>query len=122
MADVAIDELHAIVRQGFEGIDDRFARVDGAITDVRTEMRAEFANVREEMRQQAERLRAEITSEIKGEIKAEIKAEGDTTRRHFNIMVERVEAAVKIVAEGIMHHSTVLDDHERRLQTIEKRM
>jgi hypothetical protein len=103
MADVTIDELHAIVRQGFERIDDRVAWVDGVITDVRTEMRAELANVREEMRQQAERLRAEITGEIKGEIKAD----GDTTRRHFNIMVERVEGAVKIVAEGIMHHSLV---------------
>jgi hypothetical protein len=44
-----------------------------------------------------------------------------TTRRYFDIMVEKVEESVKLVAEVTAHHSTRLDDHERRLKKIEKR-
>ena len=50
-----------------------------------------------------------------------ISDEGTTTRTHFNVMVERVESAVKLVAEVNSHHSTILDDHEARLQKIERR-
>ena len=54
-------------------------------------------------------------------LRAEIRAEAETTRRHFDVMVERVEAHVRLVAEANAHHTTILDDHERRIQTIEKR-
>ena len=50
-----------------------------------------------------------------------IKEDGETTRRYFTIMVEKVEAAVSIVAEATGHHGRALDDHEARLQSIEKR-
>jgi hypothetical protein len=36
-------------------------------------------------------------------------------------MVERVEAAVRIVAEGHDHLRSEVDNHEVRLQAIEKR-
>ena len=35
-------------------------------------------------------------------------------------MVEKIEAAVRIVAEGHHHLRTVVDNHEVRLQAIEK--
>ena len=50
-----------------------------------------------------------------------ISEEGATTRAHFDIMVERMADSVRLVAEGVAHHATVLDDHESRLQKIEKR-
>ena len=50
-----------------------------------------------------------------------ITEEGALTRAHFNIMVGKVNDSVKLVAEVTSHHSTVLDDHEARLQKIEKR-
>jgi hypothetical protein len=50
-----------------------------------------------------------------------ISEEGATTRTHFDVMVERVESAVKLVAEVSSHHSAILDDHEARLQKIERR-
>lgn len=53
-------------------------------------MQAEFKKVRQEIR----------------EIKEEIKEEGKTTRRHFDIMVERVSDSVKLVAEGTAHNTT----------------
>ena len=46
--------------------------------------------------------------------------QSETMRRHFDVMVEKVEAAVRIVAEGHHHLRTVLDNHEVRLQAIEK--
>lgn len=36
-------------------------------------------------------------------------------------MVQRVESAVKLVAELNSHHSSILDDHEARLQKIDSR-
>jgi len=49
------------------------------------------------------------------------KTNHEEMRRHFDIMVERVEAAVKIVAEVNTHHAVVLDDHQMRLKTIERK-
>ena len=46
--------------------------------------------------------------------------QGKTTRRHFDIVAERMNDTVKLVAELASHHSTVLDDHEARIQTIER--
>lgn len=80
-------------------------------------------------------LKSELTSELTSELKSELKSaltdfekrvekriseEGKTTRRHVNIMVEKVNDSVRLVAEVFAHHSTVLDDHETRLQKIEK--
>ena len=48
-----------------------------------------------------------------------IAEEGETTRRHFNIMVERMSEMMKPIAEAVGHHSNVLDDHESRLQQLE---
>jgi hypothetical protein len=36
-------------------------------------------------------------------------------------MVEKVEASVRLVAEGHVHLTTVVGNHEVRLQAIEKR-
>jgi DNA anti-recombination protein RmuC len=58
---------------------------------------------------------------VSDELNKRIVQEGETIRRHFDIMVERVESAVKLVAEVNTHHASVLDDHESRLQRIEKR-
>jgi hypothetical protein len=53
-------------------------------------------------------------------LEARILEQSETMRRHFDVMVEKVEAAVRIVAEGHVHRRTVLDNHEVRLQAIEK--
>lgn len=43
------------------------------------------------------------------------------TRRDFNVAAERVEAQVKIVAEGYDAHGKALEDHEKRLTRLERR-
>jgi hypothetical protein len=74
---VTIEELHGIVVEGFRAVDDRFARIDDRFDEIRQEMR-----------------------EFRVAIETRIHGQEETTRRHFDVMVERVEAAVRIVAEG----------------------
>ena len=54
------------------------------------------------------------------EVRAMIAEEGVTTRRHFDMMVERMTDLIKPIADGVAHHSRVLDDHESRLQQLEQ--
>jgi hypothetical protein len=66
------------------------------------------------------RLERRLESRLEKRLGAIIQASHEETRRHFNIMVEKVEAAVKLVAEVNAHHAVVLDDHEARPKEIEK--
>ena len=97
---VSVDERFVRIDERFARVDERFARVDERFDRVD----AEFVKVREEMHR----------------LDARIREEAETTRRHFNVMVEKVEAAVRIVAEGHSHLQDIVDNHERRLQVIEK--
>jgi hypothetical protein len=45
----------------------------------------------------------------------------ETMRRHFEAVAEQIEGSVKIIAEGHTHLVTITDNHEARLQTLEKR-
>lgn len=89
---MTVDELHGVVKEELKGL--------------RNEMAGGFEGLREE---------------IKAALRTEIKAEGETTRRHFDVVAERIESHVKLVAEVNSHHATVLDNHETRLQKIEGR-
>ena len=62
-----------------------------------------------------------LEKRITDRVEKRITEEGETTRRHFDVMVEKVNDSVRLVAEVTAHHSTVLDDHETRLQKIERR-
>jgi len=64
-------------------------------------------------------LRAEMLHGF-SELRAQIKAEGETTRRHFDVMVEKMSDSVKIVAESTSHHATRINDHEGRLKQLER--
>ena len=63
-------------------------------------------------------LRAEMLHGF-SELRAQIKAEGETTRRHFDVMVEKMSDSVKIVA-STSHHATRINDHEGRLKQLER--
>jgi nitrogen fixation/metabolism regulation signal transduction histidine kinase len=62
----------------------------------------------------------ELENRLEKRFDKHITEEAKTTRRHFDIMVEKVNDSVRLVAEVTAHHSTVLEDHETRLQKIEK--
>jgi archaellum component FlaC len=108
---VTIDELRTEMLAGFANNGDRFATIDdrfATIDDRFKKVDDEFAKVRAEITMSAETIRAEI------------KREGETTRRHFDIMVEKISDSVKIVAEATAHNSSRLDDHDARLKRLER--
>ena len=86
----AVEQRFVVVDERFARIDERFARMD----------------------QRFDRMEERFDRRIR--------EEHETTRRHFDVMVEKIEAAVRVVAEGHSHLRTVLDNHEVRLQAIEK--
>jgi hypothetical protein len=59
------------------------------------------------------------TQDSLAELRTMITEEGANTRRYFDMMVERMSELMKPIADGVAHHSRVLDDHESRLQQIE---
>ena len=95
---MTIEDLHKTVVEGFQRVEDRLAGHDERFVG---------------MDERFDRMEARFETRIR--------EEGETTRRHFDVMVERVEAAVKIVAEGYGHLQTIVDNHEARLQSLEKR-
>ena len=99
-----IDKRLNTVEQRFVVVDERFARID-----------ERFDHIDERLDRIDERL-----DRMDERLDRRLREEHETTRRHFDVMVERVEAAVRIVAEGHHYLRTVLDNHEVRLQAIEK--
>jgi hypothetical protein len=78
--------------------------------DLRTEMRKGFKKVDERF------------NGVYGEfekLRAEMKAEGEKTRLHFDVMVEKMQESVKLVAEATAHHAVRLDDHDKRIKRLE---
>jgi len=94
------------------------------VSDLRimvSDLRHEIFELRDDLRNEfRNELRNEMTG-LESTLTARINEEGETTRRHFNIMVEKVTDAVKLVAEVNAHHAVVLDKHETRLTIVEKK-
>jgi hypothetical protein len=86
------DDLRTEMRKGFKKVDERFNRVDERFNGVYGEF---------------EKLRAEM------------KAEGEKTRLHFDVMVEKMQESVRLVAEATAHHAVRLGHHEKRIKRLE---
>jgi len=109
---MTVDELHRTVVEGFAelrrenresraAIDARFGEIDARFDGID----ARFDG---------------IDARFDG-IDARFREQEETIRRHFEVMVEKVEASVRLVAEGHVHLTTVVGNHAVRLQAIEKR-
>jgi hypothetical protein len=96
-----------------EGLD---ARLDGRLKATLAEVRALIA---EERRHFDAHLEGRLKDTF-ADVRILIAEEGVTTRRHVEMMVEPMSDLMKPLADGVAHHSTVLDDHESRLQQLEK--
>jgi hypothetical protein len=48
-----------------------------------------------------------------------MKAEGEKTRRHFDVMGEKMHESVTLVAEATAHSAVRVDDHEKRIKRLE---
>ena len=109
---MTVDELHRTVVEGFAELR-RENRESRAAIDARfREMDARFDGIDARFRETDARF---------GEIAARFREQEETIRRHFDVMVEKVEASVRLVAEGHVRLATVVGNHEVRLQAIEKR-
>lgn len=91
------------VHQRFEKVDQRFKKVDQQFAKLRSDIRKAFRTVDERFHK----------------LQAEMKSEGERTRRHFDVMVEKMRESVKLVAEATAHHAVRLDDHEKRIKRLE---
>ena len=88
---MTIEELHQTVVDGFRRVDERFVANDKRLDAV------DKRSARTDER--LDRIEAKF-AELRSDLEARIKEEGATTRRHFEVVVEKVEAAVRIVARG----------------------
>ena len=125
-----VDERFVATERRFDAIDERFDAIDGrfdAIDEKFDAIDEKFDAIDEKfdaIDEKFDRLEAKVGRDLqvlRSDLEARIKEEGATTRRHFDVMVEKVEAAVRIVAEGHIHLETVVDNHEARLRSLEKR-
>jgi hypothetical protein len=130
---MTVDELHRTVVEGFAelrrenresraAIDARFGEMDARFGEMDArfgEMDARFGEMDARFGEMAARF-GEMDARF-GEIDARFREQEETIRRHFDVMVEKVEASVRLVAEGHVHLTTVVGNHEVRLQAIEKR-
>jgi archaellum component FlaC len=98
-----IDRRFERVDERFEQVDRRFERIDERFEQV--DRRFEQVDRRFE--------RLETT------LRAEIRESAVETRRYMDILYEKFHADVQRVFEGYDHQTTVLDDHERRIQALE---
>lgn len=90
------DDLRSEMKAGFKSIDGQFKKVDGEFVAVRSEMRA-----------------------FRAELKAEIRSEGETTRRHFDVVAEQFKEYVKVLADGTARNTERLNEHDQRLTALE---
>lgn len=125
---MTIEELHGEMQAGFEqienrlkdvdkrldGVDKRFDRVDKQFEDVDKR----FQDVDKRFEDVDKRFKS-LAAGIRADLKRELKRHEDTLRTHFNVMVERMQESVKIVAEATAHHVVRLDGHETRIKRLE---
>jgi hypothetical protein len=62
-----------------------------------------------------------LEARVREAFEVRVREEGDVTRSHFEAVAERIEAAVRIIAEGHVHLTAIVGNHEVRLQSLEKR-
>jgi hypothetical protein len=99
----------------FDGIDVRFDGIDAQFREID----ARFDGIDARFREIDARFDG-IDVRFDG-IDARFREQEETIRRHFDVMVEKVEASVRLVAEAHVHLTTVVGNHELRLQAIENR-
>ena len=90
----AVDRRFKTVDRRFDAVDRRFDAVDRRFDAVDREI----ARVRDEVKRSAEE-----------------------TRRHFDVVAERLRDEIRFIAEGHALHSQRLDQHETRIERLEKR-
>ncbi len=103
MPDLSVRELKTEIDVRFY---DLKTDMDGRFRDLKTDMDGRFRDLKTEMNGRFHDLETRIT---------EAAVE---TRRHFGVIAESLRAEMRLRLEGT---DTRVDDHERRIQALEKR-
>jgi ethanolamine ammonia-lyase large subunit len=91
------------------------AEIASSAAGVKSELRAEIAAVAESANGIKAELRAEIaavvesTNGIKAELRAEIASSAAETRRHFDVVADRLMDKIQLVGEGVIGVDQKLD-------------
>ena len=104
------DDLRSEMKAGFKRVDGQFKKIDEQFKKVDEQFKKvddEFVAVRTEMQA------------IRAELKAEIRSEGETTRRHFDVVAEQFKEYVRVLADGTARNTERLDEHDQRLTALE---
>jgi hypothetical protein len=75
-------------------------------------MRAGDEALRAEMRESNEALRAEMRAEMReghDALRADMRAGDETTRRHFDVVAERLYSLIRTVAEGVAANTEAIE-------------
>jgi chromosome segregation ATPase len=118
-------DLKASIGDRFTKIDDRFTKMDDRFTKIDdrfTTIDARFTKVDERFTKVDEQLTKidQRFTQLETHLREEIRTAAAETRRHFDVVAEDLKSTIRVIAEGHEHHSTVIDDHEARLQRLEQ--
>ena len=112
---MTVDELRVEMHGEFKDVRADAAGLRSEMATEFKKVREEFAGLRHEMTEEFTNVRADIAG-----LRTELKSEGETTRRHFDVMVGQMRDIVKVVADGTLRNTERLDDHEERIKAIER--
>jgi glucan phosphorylase len=105
------EPLEQVVRN----VDARLTRVEQILPTLAT---------KEEMRTAIAEAIAPLAT--KEEVRAEVRDEGERTRRHFDVVAERLEGHIKLVAEGLIglreHMDGRFDDVTADISRLDRRV
>jgi hypothetical protein len=92
------------------------SELNSELTDLKSELNSELTDLKSELTLAL----SDLEDRLEKRLEKRIAEEGTLTRAHFDIMVEKVHDSVRLVAEVSAHHAAILDNHEARLQKVEK--
>ena len=116
---MTVEELHAEMQAGFARIENR---IETGEAGIRAEMSDLKRDLKRDLKSELKRdLKRELSQEFRRELTRELQRHEAALRTHFDVMVERMQDSVKIVAEATAHHAVRLEDHDKRITRLEGR-
>ena len=87
-------------------LDRRFSELQ---SELRNEIASSAAGVKSELRAEITASAGSIKSELRAELRAEIAASAAETRRHFDVVADRLTDKIQLVGEGVIGVDQKLD-------------
>jgi septal ring factor EnvC (AmiA/AmiB activator) len=95
------DDLRREMKAGFKEVSDQFQKVDDQFKNVDDQFKKvddRFNKIDDQFKKIDDRFK-KVDDQF-ADLRAEIRSEGETTRRHFDIVAEQFKNYVKVLADG----------------------